>query len=59
MKNYLKDNCVEMDNVSIVIFALYFIILANFRREEYKSLFIENREETYKNLTLLYRKTGR
>ncbi|MBQ3409277.1 MAG: hypothetical protein IJH12_08760 [Clostridia bacterium] len=50
MKNYLKENQIDVSNVAVVIFILYIIILANFQREEYKNLFIEKRANLYKDV---------
>lgn len=50
IKSYLKDNGIKIDNVSVVIFIFYLIIIANFQREEYKSLFVKNRENIYKDV---------
>lgn len=59
IKNYFEENGVEVSKIAVVIYILYFIILANFHREEYNSLFIENRERIYKNIILGIKRSSR
>jgi len=59
IKNYLSENQIKTDDVSVVILCLYFIILNNFQRDEYKSLFIENRKKIYKNVVIHRKKNDR
>lgn len=59
MKGYLVEKDIDTSNVAVVIFALYLIILSNFQREEYRSLFVESRENLYKNLILSLKSNNR
>ena len=53
MKEYLKNNGIDIENIKIVVYILYLISLSIFYYDEYQYIIKEEKEKIYSNILLV------